>query len=184
MSISGLSLFNPQLNVATNYQQQLQQQLQQIGQALQSGNLSAAQSDFATLQQSFSQTTPTTASASSTSSDSVHQAFNQLASDLQSGNLSAAQKDLSIVQQDVKGYAGPPSTHFYPHGGPVRQGPTTQGATDNPLTQNLNPISQNLATSTPAGAQQAYAALQQELQQFALGSEDSEELSNPLSLVA
>jgi hypothetical protein len=189
MSISGLtSAFNPtQISATAN---SYQQQLQQLSQALQSGNLTGAQSDFATLQQAFSQASTTTATSpgatSPSSSNPTTQAFNQLASDLQSGNITAAQKDLSAVQQAFKS-VGPaaPVGRFHVHGGPVKVTGTTTGGsgstTGGTSLQPFNPV----ATSSPAAAQQAYATMQQELQQFALGGEDSEEMSNmPISLVA
>jgi hypothetical protein len=190
MSISGISSSSfsqrPLNGTSTLYQQQLQQ----LGQALQSGNLSSAQSDFATLQQAFSQPSTTsgstTGSTSGTTSSPVNQAFTQLASDLQSGNLSATQKDFPAVQQDLKGYASPPTNIFHHRSAPFSAGgPATGGVGSNPTNQNLNQLAQGLPSSTPAGAQQAYATLQQQFQQFALGSEDSEEMSNlPVSLVA
>jgi len=98
MSISGIlssSLSHYQLGaVRTPYQKTFNQ----LSQDLQSGNLSAAQSDFATLQKAISQP----ATTSPTTSDPVTQAFHQLATDLQSGNLSAAQKDFSTLQQDLQ----------------------------------------------------------------------------------
>lgn len=189
MSISAIlnSSYNPyQLGAASN---PFQQDMQQMGQALQSGNLSAAQSDFAALQAAFSQSTTSTASASSTSaststSNPVAQAFNQLATDLQSGNLSAAQKDYSTVQQDLQSQGGTSASHFHHHhhhGGGGGGDSTTQ----NSLLQDLNQIGQNLTSSNLAGAQQAYATLRQQLQQFSIGGEGSSLLSNmPLSLMA
>jgi hypothetical protein len=147
--------------------------MQKLSQDLQSGNLSAAQSDFATLKAAFSQpaastgtvSTPSTSGAST--SNPVAQAFNQLAADLQSGNLSAAQKDLSSVQQDLQSQGGPSTNHFHHH---HRLSTGDGGSTDpNPILQDLNQVGQNLTSSNLAGAQQAYATLQQELQQFALG---------------
>jgi len=158
--------------------------MQQLGQALQSGNLSAAQSDFATLQAAFSQPA-TTAGSTSTGSTSnpVAQAFNQLSSDLQSGNLAAAQKDFSTVQQDLQNNLS--SNHFHHHRHLSSAGGSGDSSNQNPLLQDLNQIGQSLTSSNLAGAQQAYATLQQQLQQFALGSADSSQLSNmPLSLVA
>ena len=55
MSVSGISSTNAVDYSAQNVQsrmQQFRQEFQQLGQDLQSGNLSAAQSDFATLTQS------------------------------------------------------------------------------------------------------------------------------------
>jgi hypothetical protein len=70
--------------------QQSQQEFQQLGQDLKAGNLSAAQTDFATLQQLNGQTT-----GSTNTNNPIAQAFQQLSQDLQSGNLSAAQQALS-----------------------------------------------------------------------------------------
>jgi outer membrane protein assembly factor BamD (BamD/ComL family) len=115
MSISGIlaSTFTHQQSAppATPYQQQIQQ----LGQALQSGNLSAAQSDFANLQQAFSQPAPTTGPASTNTSTPVNQSFSQLASDLRSGNLAAAQKDFSTIQQGIKPQGSPLTNHFRYH---------------------------------------------------------------------
>ena len=161
-----------------------QQEIQQLGQALQSGNLSAAQSDFATLQAAFSQPA-TTAGSTSTGSTSnpVAQAFNQLSTDLQSGSLSAAQKDFSTVQQDLQNHFS--SDHFQHHHHLSSGDGSGDSSNQNSLLQDLNQIGQSLSSSNLAGAQQAYATLQQQLQQFALGSAGSSQLSNmPLSLVA
>ena len=161
-----------------------QQEMQQLGQALQSGNLSAAQSDFATLRAAFSQPATATGSTStSSSSNSVAQAFNQLGTDLQSGNVSAAQKDFSTVQQDLQSNLS--NNRFHHHHHLSSGGGSGDSSNQNSLLQDLNQLGQSLTSSNLAGAQQAYATLQQQLQQFALGSEGSSQLSNtPLSLVA
>jgi hypothetical protein len=161
-----------------------QQEIQQLGQALQSGNLSAAKSDFATLQAAVSQPATTTGSTSAGSpSNPVAQAFNQLGTDLQSGSLSAAQKDFSTLQQDLQNHLS--SDHFHHHHHLNSGGGSGDSNSQNSLLQDLNQIGQSLTSSNLAGAQQAYATLQQQLQRFALGSADSSQLSNmPLSLVA
>ena len=162
-----------------------QQDMQQLGQALQSGNLSAAQSDFATLQAAFSQpaTTATGSTSAGSPSNPVAQAFNQLSTDLQSGNLSAAQKDFSTLQQDLQSNLS--TNHFHHHHHLSGGGGSGDSSNQNPLLQDLNQLGQSLTSSNLAGAQQAYATLQQQLQQFALGSAGSSQLSNmPLSLVA
>jgi hypothetical protein len=93
-----------------------QQSIEQLSKDLRSGNLAAAQSDFATLQKAFSPSPISTAAASTAStSNTVAQAFNQLATDLKSGNLSAAQKDFSILQQDLESMGGPGSTSPFQH---------------------------------------------------------------------
>jgi hypothetical protein len=99
MSVSGISsssLFDFQTQNLQNNKQQFQQAFQQLGQDLQSGNLSAAQADFATLQPSAPQANSTLANSP------IGQAFAQISRDLQSRNLSAAQQDYATVQKDFK----------------------------------------------------------------------------------
>jgi hypothetical protein len=88
-AIPGNAFFTPQ-NIEATFQK-LQQEFHQLGQDLQSGNLSAAQSDFARLKNLGAQSSTTT----SQNSSPIVQAFNQLAKDLQSGNLAAAQQDFN-----------------------------------------------------------------------------------------
>ena len=118
MSLSGISssnLFNYENQSVQNKMQQFQQEFQQLGQDLQSGNLSAAQTDFTTLQQIGSNSTATSPTASS---NPLAQAFNQLGQDLQSGNLSAAQQDFTNIQQDLQSQATQAhGRHHHHHGG-------------------------------------------------------------------
>ncbi len=88
--------------------QQIKTEFQQLGQDLQSGNLTQAQSDFATLSQNLSNVSQNTAAANAaattaatTSTNPVVQAFAQLGQDLQSGNLQGAQQDFTNLQQDL-----------------------------------------------------------------------------------
>jgi hypothetical protein len=194
MSISGIlsSLYNPQQ--AASSTSSYQQQIQQLSKDLQTGNLSAAQSDFKTLQQAFSQTATSSAPASSSSSSNpIAQAIQQLGSDLNSGNLSAAQQDFAAVQKDVqKDVQQIQNTlafnHFAHHA--HRSGGSADSAS-NSLLQDLTQ-SQTQPSTSPAGAQQAYSTLQQQFEQFSLGggatSTSSEvnalQAQPPLSLVA
>ena len=85
MSVAGISstsFYNPQS--VSNKMQQVRQEFQQLGQDLQSGNLSAAQADFATLQQLSPQANST---SSSPSTNPIAQEFNQLSQDLNPGTL-------------------------------------------------------------------------------------------------
>ena len=105
MSVSGISsssLFNYSNQNIQNNQQQFQQEFQQLGQDLQNGNVSAAQQDFATLQQLGPQASST---LSTQTSNPMVQAFNQLGQDLQSGDVSAAQKDYTNLKQDFQNAA-------------------------------------------------------------------------------
>ena len=88
------SLFN---NVIPGYQntRQIQQNFQQLGKDLQSGNLSAAQSDSS----SFQSLLPQLNTASAAQSSLLAQTLNQLSQDLKAGNLPAAKQDYSTAQQ-------------------------------------------------------------------------------------
>ena len=156
MSVSGISsssLFNT--SGVQSLFQQFQQTFQQLGQDLQSGNLSAAQSDFATLQNLGSQNS----TATSQSSSPIAQAFSQLAKDLQSGNLSAAQQDFSTIQQDFQNQSAQGQTqsaqgHHHHHGG--------GGSSE--ISQLLNQLGTALQSGDLATAQQAYTSLVQQFQ--------------------
>src|ERR1700733_4569807 len=112
MSVSGISssnFYNYGTQSTQNSFQKAQQEFQQLGQDLQAGNLSAAQSDFTTLQQLVAQAGSAAASSASNSSSQsgnpIAQAFSQLASDLKSGNLTAAQQDFAQIQKDFQNLA-------------------------------------------------------------------------------
>jgi hypothetical protein len=188
MSISGILSSSYNQNQLSGASSNYQQQIQQLSQDLKSGNLSAAQSDFATLQAAFSQSSTTIgatsspfSSASSTSSPAA-QAFNQLATDLQSGNLSAAQNDIVTVQQDLQSSNSSLSTN-HPHHHHHVGGESGDSSIQNSLLQDLNQVGTSLTSGNLASAQQAYNTLQQQLQQFALGG-GSISSESPFSLQA
>ena len=164
MSIAGIlssSLFSSN-SQAISPQQQFQKEFQQLGQDLQSGNLSAAQSDFATLQQ----TSPSaSATASASTGSPIAQAFSQLGKDLQSGNLSAAQQDFANIQQDTQS-AQSQSTqahhHHHHHGGGGGGGSSSQST----LAQEFAQLGQDLQAGNVSAAQQAYSAVQQSFAAF------------------
>jgi outer membrane protein assembly factor BamD (BamD/ComL family) len=151
ISSSSLSSYNLQ-NVQSRMQQ-FQQEFQQLGQDLQSGNLSAAQSDFGALQQFAPQGT-----SSSQSSNPIAQAFNQLSTDLQAGNVTAAQQDYANIQQDFQNQSQAVHHHHHHHAG---------GGQENSIDQLFQQLGQQLQSGNLSAAQQAYGSLQQELQQFA-----------------
>jgi len=144
--------------------QQFQQDFQQLGQDLQSGNLTAAQSDFSSLQQ----LSPQSSAASSTSSTAqstnpIAQAFSQLSQDLQSGNLSAAQQDYTSLQQDFQSQAAQLQGHGHHH----HHHRSASSAQEDPLAQAFGQLAQALQAGNTSAAQAAYTTLQQDLQQFA-----------------
>lgn len=162
MSIAGIlssSLFSSNSQPVTSPQQQFQKAFQQLGQALQSGNLPAAQSDFATLQQN---SPAATATASATTP--VAQSFSQLSKDLQSGNLSAAQQDFSKIEQDVQGQGQ--AHHHHHHGG----GGGSSSSQQSTLAQELALLGQDLQAGNVSAAQQAYSAVQQSFAAFGTNS--------------
>ena len=178
MSVSGISssnLFDYSTQSVQNRRQQFQQEFQQLGQDLQSGNLSAAQADFAALQQLGPQTNST---SSAQSNNSIVQAFNQLAQDLKSGNVSGAQQDFSTIQQDVQNK----TTHMHHH----HRFPV-DGSGGGAISQLLNQLGQSLQSGNLAAAQQAYRTLMQDFQPFAQSnglSTSPQSGSNSLSVSA
>src|SRR5713226_1102218 len=77
--------------------QRVKQGFQLLGQDLQSGNLSQAQSDFASLQQLLpggQQSSLLSPASGAQSSNPLATAVSQLAQDLKSGNMTATQSDL------------------------------------------------------------------------------------------
>jgi hypothetical protein len=104
--------------------QQFETEFQQLGRDLKSGDLLAAQQDYASLEQGVQQTSTqqfrgphhlhSQAESSQTSSYShssqqanpIAQAFRALAQDLQAGNLSAAQSAFATLQNDLQQIGG------------------------------------------------------------------------------
>jgi hypothetical protein len=159
MSVAGIlssSLFNFNTQSVQTKAQQFKQEFQQLGLDLQSGNLSAAQVDLASLQQSGPQANAT----SSTQSNSpIALEFKQLSQDLQSGNVSAAQQDYAKIQQDFQNQAA--GRHGHPH----HQG--GGGGEASAISQLLQQLGQDLQSGNVTDAQKAYGTLQQ---QFALSN--------------
>jgi outer membrane protein assembly factor BamD (BamD/ComL family) len=163
MSVSGIlsSILLPNdFSKVQSRGQQFKQQFQQLGQDLQSGNLSAAQADFAALRPSSAQTT---AASSSQSTSPIAQAFQQLSTDLQSGNVSAAQKDFAALQQDFQSDATQGGGHHHRHHH-VDNDSQNSGST---ISQVLAQLGQALQAGNLSTAQSAYTTLQQDFQQFA-----------------
>jgi hypothetical protein len=100
--------------VKSNGNSSVQTEFQQLGQDLQSGNLSSARQDFAAIEQSVRQRTAQilhhhhhfAAGAQSGVANTLAQEFSTLAQALQSGNVSAAQAAFSAL---VQGLDQPPS---------------------------------------------------------------------------
>jgi hypothetical protein len=170
MSVSGISNIGSVDISAPSVQdtvRKFRQEFQQLGQDLQSGNLSAAQADFATLQQIRN---PNASTSSTTGKHPIADGFNQLSQDLQSGNVSAAQQDYTNIQQAYQNLAAHRHHH---HGG-------GEGGA-NGIGQLLSQLSQALQSGDPSAAQQAYSTLQQDLQLFAQKNGLSAQTPSPSS---
>jgi outer membrane protein assembly factor BamD (BamD/ComL family) len=144
------------------------QEFQQLGKDLQAGNLTAAQTDFATLQQDFSQGN----TASSTQSTSpIAAAFNQLSRDLQSGNLTAAQQDFTTIQQDFQAQAAQAGQgaegHPNHHGGDHSSGASEKsGEGSGEVGKLMTELGKELQSGNLSSAQGTYTSLEQDFQQF------------------
>jgi hypothetical protein len=152
--------------------QQIKQGFQQLGQDLQSGNLSQAQSDFSSLQQLLptgQQSSLLTPASGVQSSNPLATAVSQLAQDLKSGNLAAAQSDFAAVQQDLQ-QASPQlgaahGRHHHHHQSDTDSGQSS--SQPNSTSTLFGQLGQDLQSGNLSAAQQAYSSLQQDLQQFA-----------------
>ena len=85
---------------------EFQQELRQVGQDLQTGNLAQAQTDFATLQQNSPLGVPNTTTIAGNSaskiSNPIARQFYELGQELKAGNLAAAQQAYGALQQDFQ----------------------------------------------------------------------------------
>jgi hypothetical protein len=153
---SPISGFNVNSSANASKQSQLREQFQQLGQDLQSGNLSGAQSDFANLRQEAS---PAGGSSTTSANDPVTQALNQLQTDLQTGDLAgAAPKPVGGVPIAVED----PRTHggqgHYPQAPEGPEDPTSPGSGTS-----LEQLGQALQSNNLSAAQQAYNSVLQNL---------------------
>ncbi len=163
MSVAGIlssAAFNVSAQLYQNRTQKSKQEFQQLGQDLQSGNLSAAQADFATLQKMQPQP-PTTPSPQS--SNSISQDFNQLSTDLKAGNTTAAQQDFTKLQQDFQSQGTQTHHHHHHHGG----GESSSSSSNSDISQLFGQLGTALQSGNLSVAQQAYSTMLQNFQQYA-----------------
>jgi soluble cytochrome b562 len=132
--------------------QKIQSEFQQLGQDLQAGKLTQAQSDFSTLSQNIS--------GPLQSNSALAQAFSALGSALQSGNLSAAQQAYTALQQDVQ-QVGQGHHHRHHHVG--NSSGTTSSSTGSTLSQLFSSLGSALQSGNLSAAQTAYSTLSQDL---------------------
>ncbi len=188
MSVFGIAsnLINYANQSLQSSTKQAQQEFQQLGQDLQSGDLSAAQSDLATFEQLVPQSG---SSALAQTNSTIANARNQLSQDLQTGDLSAAQKDYAALQLNLQN----------PAALSVGQGRRAAFASQTPQTtgigyltpqQTIGVIQQEWQQlhSTPAGStgtgyltpQQTYTIIQQEMQRLQANIQSNDEQNSSL----
>ncbi len=149
-----------------NYQNtfpQIKTDFQKVGTDLQTGNLSQAQSDYATLSQDIS-------GSQRHSNNTINQDFSALGQALQSGNLSDAQNAFSTLQQNLQQSAQVHHHHHHHHHNGGSQGVNFGGQASNPITQAFDTLGKALQSGDLTTAQQAYSTLQQDLQKFGLSA--------------
>jgi outer membrane protein assembly factor BamD (BamD/ComL family) len=153
--------------------QQIKTEFQQLGQDLQSGNVMAAQSDFTTLSTNLSTTlqapaATATSTAANPSASPLATAFAQLGQDLQSGNLQGAQQDYTTVQQDAQQQSASQqvSGHHGHHTESSQSSSSSSSQQTNPINQAFGALAQDLQAGNLSGAQSAFSALQNDLQQI------------------
>jgi outer membrane protein assembly factor BamD (BamD/ComL family) len=147
----------------------VQQEFQQLGSDLQSGNLSAAQTDFSTLQSLVPQSS--FASKVLQGDNPIGDAFSQLAQDLKSGNISGARQDFASLQKDFQ--------KLPHHGHGVRAG---SGGSD-PINQLFDQLGSALQSGDLSTAQQAVASLTQQLSQD-FSTQNATSLTSPSANVS
>jgi len=177
MSVSGIASGLFHFLDPTSFQskaQSFQKEFQQLGQDLQSGNLSQAQADFAALHPP----TPPVSSSSQSSRNSLASAFQQLSSDLQSGNLSAAQQDYSNIRTDLQQQSPSVSASHHHH---HHHAQSSQDSSQTSLNSLFSQLGQALQSGNLSAAQSAYASLQQAFAQFSSGSSPSTSGSTSLA---
>ena len=152
MSVAGISSTNVfQPDYAQSNFKKVKSDFSQVGQDLQSGNLSQAQADFATLQKDLPQ------QSGQNPSGQIGQDFTNLAQALQSGNLSQAQQAFSTTQNDLQS-AGQAHHHHHHHGG--------GGGQNSAISQDFTQLGQALQSGDLSSAQSAFSTLQNDLQQY------------------
>ena len=130
-------------NIQRNYQQ-IRSEFKQLGQDLQTCNLTQAQTDFVTLSQSVA--------AQFGSSSPIAKTLNTIGQALQSGNLAAAQQAFSSLPAGLGGAAVGQVRHH-------------SGGMHTKFQSLLDQLGQALQSGNISAAQQAFSAIQQIWQQ-------------------
>ena len=139
-SISGISsTTNPYLSTNQNDLSQSIKDFQAIGSALQSGNLTNAQSALSAFQQDLQGSSQSSSSQPFGTNTKANSDFQTLVSSLQSGNLSNAQQAFSSLQTDLKSSQSAHKGHHHHHSASTATAtnPTASFLTDNDNSLNV-----------------------------------------------
>ncbi len=161
MSISALS--SVPLSNTSGYQdpfKEIQQDFNQLAKALQSGDLSAAQSAFSNLQQ-LQQNGPGQGVSNSSGFDTIQNDFSTLGQDLQSGNLSQAKSAFEKLQSDLKSLNHGSSSLPQPPDQYIAS--NSQGSVQEEVAQDYSKLVSALQSGNSSEAKSVFAALQQTL---------------------
>lgn len=168
MSISTLSS-NP-VSSMSGYQdpfKQIKQDFDQLAKALQSGDLSAAQSAFSKLQQ-LQQNGPGQGASNSSGFDAIQSDFSTLGQDLQSGDLSQAQTDFAKLQSDLKSLNH--SSGSMPQSPDQYIASSSQVNVQEELAQDYSKLASALQSGNLSDAKSVFAALRQTLDSQSLST--------------
>ncbi len=154
---SGLQTLTQQNPALPANLKQFQQDFQQLGQDMNSGNLSAAKGDLSTLQQLGS-------SNLLNSSTPIGQQVSKLSSELQAGNLSGAEQDYANLQQSFN--------HVKAHFGYTGAG--NSGGSDSTISTLLQQLGNEMQSTSQTNAQQTYATIQQNLLPFSTTAQNTD----------
>ena len=122
-AITSLSTTSSTQSTTSTYKK-IKEDMQALAKALQSGDLTSAQSVFATLQKDAPNLTAESQNANTTNTRA--QALSALSASLQSGNLTQAQQDFTALQQAMQGSSSVQGHHHHPH--PSTDSSTSQTA--------------------------------------------------------
>lgn len=134
-SISGLSSaasLYPYQTTNPSSTGQLRQNLNAVGTALQSGDVSGAQSALTTLQQTLANNPQSSTSQPFGTNTAANSDYQSLVGAVQSGNVSDAQKALANLQTDLK--SGHAHGGHHHHGGGAAPSTSTDTTTTNSTT--------------------------------------------------
>lgn len=94
--------------------------------------------------------------------------FQQLGQDLQSGNLQGARQDFTNLQQDLQQISSQQvgGRHRHHHHAESPETSSSSAQHSNPIGQAFSALAQDLHAGSLSGAQSAFAALQNDLQQI------------------